>query len=246
MSKVNKYQIYCNTEAAYVYYWNTSPQTVCPNNNTHSVNINSNSIIHTVASNNVTVLEESTPTGGNYKSVCYKLDCTTGLSSHDYSFPYPISALSISFNTSSDNQNDDLEVIIGPETTIGVLTAAVSSTDTVFTVSSTVIAYLNIGFFITLNDGTNKDDCGVVTNIDSVNSQITVNTAAINGFAIGTPVQMSVKVIDNFTIGYSGRCVLGDSKIGGSYVPTGTIVRVNYTNNGVSTKSFYPVIEYLY
>jgi hypothetical protein len=41
MSSVNRYRIFCKTEQTNVYVWNTLKPTVCPNNNTHLINIDS-------------------------------------------------------------------------------------------------------------------------------------------------------------------------------------------------------------
>lgn len=248
MSTVYYYKVYCETESIYVYKWDTITPTTCPNNNTHTINNTSISILSSIQKNKVIVSEEDTPTGEHYKSVSYKISAPVGVSNHDYTFPYPVSALAISFNTISDNIDDELEVIVGPDITVGSITADVNASDTVITVSSSVIDYIELGFYVQIDDGTNIDDLGVVTSIDKNNLTITVETAATQSFAASTPtyVKMSVKVIDNFIFGPSGRYVLGDSKIGGSYVPTNTVVRVKYINNGGSTTDFYPVIEYLY
>ncbi|ARR74928.1 hypothetical protein SAGO17_0008 [Mimivirus AB-566-O17] len=250
----NTYDLYewnvlCDTEKTHVIGFTNSSHypEICFNNNTHIVS-SIPELVSKISNINVGIVEESTPTGGNYKSVSYKCDCVSGESIHDYTFDYPISALSISFNSHSENQNDTLEVIVAPETIIGSITSDITASDTIINASSTVIENAQLGYYIHVSDGINSDNLGTITNIDSVNSRITVKTPATNGFLASSPsyIKMSVKVIDNFTFGYQGRYVLGDSKIGGSYIPTNTIIRVIYTNNGNTTKYFYPVIDYLY
>jgi len=51
---VNKYQIYCQTEALWVTTWNTTPPTVCPNNPGHTVTLSSVSIIDSLSSSDIT------------------------------------------------------------------------------------------------------------------------------------------------------------------------------------------------
>lgn len=46
---VNKYRLYCNTEATHVYAWDTSAPTTCPNNDQHNIDTNSVTVIDTVS-----------------------------------------------------------------------------------------------------------------------------------------------------------------------------------------------------
>jgi hypothetical protein len=50
---VNRYRLYCNTESAYVYTWNTTVPTVCPNNNTHSIDTTTITVIDSASNSNV-------------------------------------------------------------------------------------------------------------------------------------------------------------------------------------------------
>lgn len=45
MPLINKYRVYCQTEAAYVYGWYQTAPTVCPNNNTHTIDLNATVIV---------------------------------------------------------------------------------------------------------------------------------------------------------------------------------------------------------
>ena len=247
---VCKWRIYCNTESDWTYGYLEEGQTpsTCFTDTGHTVNSNSHQMIGTVSNSQIVIQEESTPTGGNFKAVNYKLLCPTGLSSHDYTFPHPISALSITLPTVSDNQDDNLEVCVGPNTIIGSITSNVSVSDTVLTVSQTVIDNVQLGFYIDLYNGTNTENMGRITAIDTNALTITMEIATTQAFLASTPtyVRVTVNVIDEFTIGPPSRLEIGKDKIGGSYVPTGTIIRVKYINNGGSSKNFYCMIEYLY
>lgn len=48
MSSVHRYRVFCETEQSNVYTWDTIPPTVCPNNNTHTINVNSIVIVDNV------------------------------------------------------------------------------------------------------------------------------------------------------------------------------------------------------
>ena len=49
---VYKYRIYCNTENQYTYTWNTIKPSVCPNNNTHSIDTDTICIVDTISNKN--------------------------------------------------------------------------------------------------------------------------------------------------------------------------------------------------
>jgi hypothetical protein len=68
MTTVNKYSIYCNTEAATVHVWAESEPTVCPNNNGHTIDTESISIVDTVKSNFVE-LDQVAKTSDNFLQV---------------------------------------------------------------------------------------------------------------------------------------------------------------------------------
>ena len=59
MTSVNNYRIYCITEALWVYTWGQTEPTLCDNNHSHQVNINSIQIVDTITSTDV-VLKNNT------------------------------------------------------------------------------------------------------------------------------------------------------------------------------------------
>ncbi len=75
-----------------------------------------------------------------------------------------------------------------------------------------------------------------------------METPTVNSFTAATPtyVRQTAFMARNFKIPAAGRIEVGDSKIGGSYLPANTVFRVAYTNDSSSGKSFGFVIEYLY
>lgn len=56
MTTVNRYRIFCNTENTYVYTWSTSPPTTCPNNNTHTVDAQSVTLIDSVSEDTISLV----------------------------------------------------------------------------------------------------------------------------------------------------------------------------------------------
>ena len=251
MSSVYHYRVYCNTDSKNEYVWNTSIPTTCPINSEHDINTESISIINEINPNLLKIQEERIPTGENFRSECYPLFGATGpdvITTRDFTWPYPVTVLEIKLYVEDQNKGDKIGLQVGPDTIIGVITSPVSIGATSITVSSTVLDYLMNGYNLSLTDGVNTDDCGRVNNINTSTSTVTFSTPTTHSFSHTSPtyVRQTVRVIDDFTLGPKWLISVGDSKIGGAYVPSNTIVRTIYTNNENYSKTLYAQIEYLY
>ena len=248
---VYQYRVYCTTEAAYVTVWNTEQPSVCPNVNTHTIDSNSWTIIDRVEETAVKVVEEATPTGGNYLATTKGFDITAGVgvvSESSFSFPYNINVITTSFHT-MENQNGDTFEFIGNENTIlGTITSDVTVSDTVISVSSTVIDNIVKGWFVNLFDGSNTSNLGRVLEIDNVTNQITVETAADNNFATATPtfVRISVKFAHEFEICGPRIYTTGASNVGARFVPANSVITIRYTNSTAEAKRFVVYFELFY
>ena len=117
-----------------------------------------------------------------------------------------------------------------------------------FSVSSTVTENASIGFEIGVSDGTNQNDLGKIIFMDLTTHLLRVTDAPTHAFLTSTPtiVQQTVHVVEDFEIGDPSFYSLGDSNIGGSYVPAGVSVNVSYENKTGSPKTFVGIVEYLY
>lgn len=250
MTEVNYYKIFCTSDNKFEYVWGTSAPAKCPTDTAHTVDTNSIAIVKTVAETIVTIKEEDIPTGGHFCVQTVTLAVSASeTKTLDISWPVPISVLEVTLHPTTAMEGDKVSVCIDPDTTIGALGASATAGDTILTVSSTVLAYLQLGFYITITDGTNLNQCNRVKNIDKPNSRITVETALTNSFSAATPtyVQMSVYMMKDYEIGSSGMPLeLGTSKIGGSYIPVGKISRIKYENTTAVAKTFRAAVEYLY
>lgn len=68
-STVNRYRVFCTTEATNVFGWNTSKITACPNNNTHTIDSNSIVIVDSVSTNSTFVNNLPTTTYQDIRTV---------------------------------------------------------------------------------------------------------------------------------------------------------------------------------
>lgn len=236
-----KYRIWCVTDARWEYWYLTADDpepTTCPTNTAHDVNLSSVDEVDRRATNDVTIVEETTRTGGYFQTTTMHLDAVANTTTTaDMSWPFPVSAYVVSFTSTSVHEGDCVNMYVAPDTVIGAIAAPVAIDDTVLTVTSTVTQNAKIGFLISITDGVNVDQLGRVLGVDKNLSQITVETAATHAFSPASPtyVRMSVQYVRDYEIGPAAHQVIGDSKIGATYIPANTIVRVAYENKSPAT-----------
>lgn len=114
-------------------------------------------------------------------------------------------------------------------------------------VSSTVIANTMLGYYITLDDLTNSNDLGRV--IYKTLTKIYTENHPTVAFTAATPtyVRQNIYLMKDLAFGRDWCYEIGDSKIGGSYIPEDIIVRLKYHNNNViGNNTLYGMLEYLY
>ena len=245
---VFKYRVFCPEEGDFNIIWSESEPDKCKNG--HSVDPNQTTIIDEVSSELIKIKEEETPTGGHYRVASIILTAgplSTTIINH--SFPYPIGVISAKLMTNESNIGDNLTVSVAPDTTIGAIIAPVSPGDRLIHVSPTVIQYIEIGFRVKLVDFTNASDLGDVISIDKTNYTITTDLGATHGFSPLSPtfVKMTVIFADKLTFGGGGLYSFGESKIGATHVPAGTICQFHYYNSSpTESNSIHPILEFLY
>ena len=110
-----------------------------------------------------------------------------------------------------------------------------------------VIASDQSNFSIKITDGTNTNDLGIVLGKNVVAKTITVKTTTTNTFLASSPtyIKKTHYFIKTYEIGPPWEYIIGDSKIGASYIPANTIVRLKYINNSALAKKFIAKMEYL-
>ena len=236
-TEVNKYRVWCDTESAYVYAWDTVEPTVCPTNSGHTINTALTTIVETVSTSTVTAEEDS---HGYFETQTIVINVPTGtpgdVTEHDISWPMPITLWRTLLSPTNDLIGDEISVLAGPETTVGVLTAPVNIGDTTINVNSTVTDNVWRGFLITIDDTVNKNVCGRVTNVDKVGGTITFQTATTHAFTAGVPVKISIYVLNGIQIVNTNTMDIGVKGFKGKTIDVGTILRIYYTNNSGTSK----------
>lgn len=199
-------------------------------------------------------IAEETPgkkTGGHFGRKTLECSVPSGdagdWTDFSFTFPHPISLLSAGWPAIADNDNDEVVVKIAPDTICGAIVAGLTAGVKVLSVSSTVLSSMKVGYAVEVTDGTNTDSLGYCTKVDKVAGTIEVSVAPVNSFTAGSYVSLTIEMVPWMRLKGSGFYVnMGESKIGGSYLPTGTPVVIRYRNNGTTARKFTVDVEYLY
>jgi len=117
-------------------------------------------------------------------------------------------------------------------------------------VSSTVIGLTQPGFEYRLSNGVNSTYMGRAVAVDTTNNKIYVENNVDQSYLASSPtyVLRTVYFLKNYKIDKAWNHVIGNSKIGGSYIPTDVFIHGEYTNNGTTgpAKTLVGHVEYLY
>lgn len=193
--------------------------------------------------NEIVIKEENGPTGGNYQERGIVFDVpASGNLSVDVFWPMGVTILAAEYSSTAESEGDQVEAAVAPDTIIGVITANVNASDTTLPVNSTVVDNTLIGAFLKLGSEIYRR----VVAIDVVNSTITLDSGLTAGYNAGTPLIQTIKFLDGVYIGPPASWNKGGDKIGGSFLPPNTVLRLTYINNNGTAKKFYVNVKYLY
>ena len=243
---LTKYLVPCLTEGINVITdFRSSVPTVCPNNNTHTIDASGIMALDSTSLNIITINENNQiPNGGFYRADCFEIAVTGGtgtVTTYDISYPYNIGAYSTTLLLSSDNIGDTLNIIGYPDTAGSIITIELGTGATGLNVS--LAAIFNPGFYVSITDGVNTDDLGEIITVDDVNNILTVSTPTVNSFGTGSVVLFGIPRVKNCKFCNTNNIDLGFSKIGSSGLLANHAVRLLYTNSSGTAKTFNFIVE---
>lgn len=247
MSKnINQYRFFCNTENIFVYTWSISVPTCCPNNNTDVIDLSSITIIDTINSNAVSIIQNNDDIQGYYRMECLTINVLPNQTSvKTFSWPYNISVLTINWTSNEIYKGDILNVYSYPNTIIGFTTEDINIGDSVINVSDTVMQHIIIGSLITISNGTTSISFGDCINKDVVDKTITCSVKANYAFQKNSQVLMTMQHIKNYVFNTNEEIRLANKHLQSTYLKANKIVKIMYQNNSNVSKIFTPFIEYL-
>jgi hypothetical protein len=251
------YKVRCLTEG--IDYEIDSPMntipTCCPTQGlNHIIDSNNIQIINKnideyVNLSRVVIQEETEDaTQGFFRVQHYKFACPSNCTTtFDMSFKYPVNISSVKLICDPENNGDSIDSIGIINSPIGMITSNVDIGDKEIKVNSTVQQYMSIGTDLMLTDFTNTEELGEVLTLYT-DRVVVENPATRNWTAGSTYVKMEVHNIVNLDLHSSVPLLeLGLSRIGGSIIKPGVIVRINYTNLSLDKdKHFCFILEYTY
>lgn len=244
---ISNYRLFCNTENKFVTVWSENKPIVCPNNIQDQVDINSISIVDSVSSNSVNIIQYSSGIQGLYRAQSKSLFIPARQTvSEDIVFDIPISMISMNFTTTKQNTGDLINCYISPNTKIGVITSNINNGDKTINVSTSVIKYIKRGYIVTITNGTTILNMGECININSVTNTIICNIPSNTSIISGSLVEMTVHNIKDFLIGPPSSITFNNKTLETTLIPANTIMRFIYQNNSNIDTIFFKYIEYLY
>lgn len=299
MTTYYKYRVRCTTDNVYRHWilaeGDPVPST-CPDNTSHTINTAITAVVDTFEESLTQIKEENIPTGGNFRADTINFTALANtVTFHNVSYPFPITALTSEFVTSSNQTNDTVDMMVGIDTITGAITGNIAPattwisqnytvgniitythplfgnrvytciadtvsnenpTDSIYwkhgyeiPVSQTVIDNAKIGYEFKVDDLTNSNDVERVIGIDKINNKIYVEKNITNSFSALSPTYMrqTVYILKNYIIGEPWEQEIGTSKIGGSHVPTDTLITIKYNNTSTTEDvNFVGRVEFLY
>jgi hypothetical protein len=236
---INNYRLYCNTESLYINTWNSDTPTKCPNNNTHQIDTNSISIIDTINSSTVSIIQGNSSLNGYYRVENIVFTALANqIFTKTFSFPYNVGILTVNWSTGDTHAGDILNCYIAKNTTIGYITQKIQQGDTILHVSPTVFTHLCKGFLINITNGTQNINMGECIMLDPITNTITCSIAANSNMNIGNLLQMTIHNIRNQYLIANENINLGIKHLNTSYLPANTFITCEYINNSNTDKLF--------
>ena len=175
--EVGLWRIYCIEEGINVEVWSKEVPTLCPHDHSNrSVDPSLTRFIKFISTQQMKIENNVT---GIYQSTTIPFSVPSGANgstyTHDISFPFDIYIWMSNFVSEASMVGDELSIIIGPDSTVGYITAAATTGDTTLSVSNTVLSsgYVTKGVEMAIDDGVNYNSLGLVTAVDMVNNIIT-------------------------------------------------------------------------
>lgn len=245
---IYKYRVYCQTENVFVNIWDKVLPTVCPNNNSHSIDTTSITITEQISDSNVNIIQSQPGfTNGIYKAEGFSFTISANSSAYkDISWPYNIAVMTMNLQPSTENIGDFVNAYAGPNTIIGINTQTLSQNVFVISVNSTVLLNIKLGYTVSVVNNTQNINMGECISIDTVNSRITCNTIASESIPPGAYIKVSRHIIKNITFTTNNIINLANKNVSSTSFPANTIARMVYTNNSNTQKTFYYNTEYAY
>jgi hypothetical protein len=182
-------------------------------------------------------------TGGNFRAI--GMEVAVGAAAGDYestySWPTPRSLMAAEVDVPDDWVGDEVTLLVAPNTIVGTLTSESAAAATVHDVEQSVLDNIVLGYMVTI--GTEAlGECIAIGE-----TTITTQNGLVASAASGSQVKITVCMGDKIPMTAPVAKVIGESKIGGSYLAANKVVKVIYHRATTGTAfTFKLTMEMLY
>lgn len=162
------------------------------------------------------------------------LDVPAGTSvSRDMVWPYLVTIHSVEGRFEATNPGDTADFLAGPDTPVGLLTAAAPAGTTVFNVAQTVVDNVAPAVEFRLFEGATLDDLGEVIAVDRAALTVTVSTPSANAFTSAAAVVITIVGARGLAAPTApARVATGEGQFEGRDIQPGMALRAIYHNVG--------------
>lgn len=233
------WSLYCATEGVNKNITQKPRPTQCPDDSSHTIVPEMTTYSLSQAPNN---LLSKAQKQGYYGMEGVSFPCPANTTTtYDKIFPYDITILLGHMFNEDANTGDELNILLTPSLTCGVLTQNATTGDTKVYVSSTAINLIVKGVYLNF---TNSTDKYYVKEVDLMESSVTLATALLDSYSIGTLVKRTVQIVKNLVLPSKQVVTIGRNNPSSTYIPAGYIFRFVYENKTGVDKTFNFMVEY--
>lgn len=246
-----KHQILCSTEGAFVSRWKKEdPEllTACPNDPAHAVVAGSASLVDISLEGCVQIQREVGFQTGKHARVdaVAVTAAAAGSATATKTWTVPIAIRSIRVAVPSAAVGCALTVEASPLTPVGALVAPAAAGSTAIVVTPTVLAAVALGFVVTLRQGADVEERGVVVAIDIPGATVTLERPAATPMAAGAAVLLTVRAAEQLPLATADMLEFGQGSQRDTLFPVGRALRVALDNPNPAPATVTLYVAYSY
>lgn len=253
---VSKYKYFCVTEQAYfeTLGYRTTPPTECINNNTHTIDENSISIVATISTKIVVTKDDTSGVEGDFQTRGTILDvpAVSGINYLTFNTPETkIKLVCFSISVDATNLGDTVTFLIYPYTPLALFTQNVNIGDTVVHITTLPVEGAPDPFSILIPgyiiyDGSNQTSLGFLSGVDSVNSTVTLSVPSPVAITAGTPMLFAIPRAWNILLNKVQYLTFGSKSNNFMSINANVPVGLFYNNANGQAKIINMIYEYYY
>lgn len=230
--------------------------TTCRNDSSHKI-VGFPIVAETIDPEEITVKEEQTISGNSiyaFDTIAFSIPAKS-TAMGECSWTDDIGVLSFTYVTKPEHEGDTFTGYIGENTEICAIQTEVKAGEKTIPIpltgngQSMFMNFLCKGCKLKITDGKNTDDLGFITAADKSSFTLSVENATTRTFDAGSKLLLTRILggrLGPIEIGPAWSYTIGKDKIGSSYLPANTKIKIEYNNKSDVEKRFVVIVRYLY